>query len=426
MSTQQPAYLRRIQTISPHLQAPPQTVTKNIIYSTIVIGGGVIGASCAYQLSKDGGNVLLLDQYHMAHDNGSSHGDGRIIRFSYPEDIYIELAKIVYPMWKDIEKESNTKLYQMTGGIDFGPGHLEPIVDLIQNYKKHNIPYELLNKEEAEKKFPQFKFSPTDVIVYQAEGGVLYASKAVKSLWLLCKQFGATVEQNKKVDRIKVESKDLITVLCDDQTVYKGRKVVFAAGGWTNELLYRSQLNLTLRIEVSQENVFYWEPRPDTPKSIDYSQYSNPVAIYYRDADNAFYSLPEIDIKGVKCGYHHSGTALDKMGMPGDRKPYPKEKLDQIKEYIGKYNPGLNNEKESSSLHCHYTNTPDYHFIVDRHPKHSNIIITSACSGHGFKFAPAIGKLVSCMARDVPTPFDISDFSLNRFNNKSLIKRTSA
>jgi len=138
MSTQQqPSYIRRIQTLTPQLEASSKLPTKNVIYSTIVIGGGVVGASCAYQLAKDGvGSVLLLDQYSVAHDNGSSHGDGRITRYSYPEDVYIELAKIVFPMWREIEKESNTKLYQMTGGIDFGLPHLEPIVELINSYKK--------------------------------------------------------------------------------------------------------------------------------------------------------------------------------------------------------------------------------------------------------------------------------------------------
>jgi len=178
-------------------------------------------------------------------------------------------------------------------------------------------------------------------------------------------------------------------------------------------------------VEISQENVFYWTPKQDTPKSIDYSQYSNPVAIYYKDEVDAFYSLPEIDIKGVKCGYHHSGNVLDKMLNPGERKPYAQEKLQKIKDYISKYNPGLNSDQESSSLHCHYTNTPDYHFIVDKHPQYNNLVITSACSGHGFKFAPAIGKMVSCLVRDVPTPIDISQFSIDRFK-QPMIKRSSA
>ncbi|EGC35616.1 hypothetical protein DICPUDRAFT_97844 [Dictyostelium purpureum] len=431
MNSDQSSAKRRIQNIQSHIVAGAKKESNksssNDLYDCIVVGGGIIGSSACYQIAKDGLKVLMLEQFKQSHDYGSSHGDGRIIRFSYPETVYIELAKLAYPFWNDIEKESNTKLLHTTGGLDFGTKDHQALLDLIDSYKRHNIPYEILNKKDAEVRFPQFEFKEDDLIIFQKDSGVLYATKAVNSMYALAKRFGATVKDSKKVLRIKVESRDLITVLCEDQSVYKTKKIVLACGGWTNELLYRSQLDLTLPVEITQEKVFYWVPKEnEKASSIDFTQYKNPVSIYY-DKEEIFYSLPQIDIRGVKIGYHHSGSVLHKMADNHDNKPvYNENSLNKLKKFVKNYMPNLNNEKEFHSVTCHYTNTPDWHFIIDKHPRFSNIVIASTCSGHGFKFAPAIGKLLCFLVRDKEIPFPTDEFLLNRFKNKGFVKRISA
>ncbi|KYR02581.1 hypothetical protein DLAC_00021 [Tieghemostelium lacteum] len=429
MSNQYNNSVRRIQTISTHLSHQNSSDSKvlksndHTLYDICVIGGGITGTSTAYQLSKEGYKVLLLEQYKIGHDNGSSHGDGRIIRFSYPEDIYLELAKLAYPLWNDIENESGSKLIQITGGIDFGSHKSQALIDLINAYKKHNIKYQVMEYQEANERFPQFNFQKENLIVYQQDAGVVYATKAVQTIWELAKRFGAVALDDKKVDQIKVESPELVTIQTVDQCIYKSKKVVLSCGGWINEILLRSQLNLQIPVEASQEKVFYWSPKPET-KNIDYSQYSNPVSIYYGEVD-AFYSLPQIEIPGVKIGYHHSGNALSSM-KENKTKVYPPEFVEKIKKFVEKYNPGLDHSKESHSLTCVYTNTSDYHFIIDKHPRHQNVIIASPCSGHGFKFGPAIGKVITQLIKHNKTSLStFHEFSLSRFN-KSTNKRISA
>jgi sarcosine oxidase len=54
---------------------------------------------------------------------------------------------------------------------------------------------------------------------------------------------------------------------------------------------------------------------------------------------------------------------------------------------------------------CPYTNTPDGHFVIDHHPEHASVVVVSPCSGHGFKFAPAVGELAAGLAMgDADTP----------------------
>ncbi|KAK5584104.1 hypothetical protein RB653_005711 [Dictyostelium firmibasis] len=428
MSNQQP-YARRIQNIQSHIvnnscnnNKKNNNNNNELLYDCVVVGGGITGSSACYQMAKEGLKVLMLEQFQEAHDRGSSHGDGRIIRLSYPEDTYVRLAKMAYPEWSEIERLSNTKLIHITGGLDFGVPNAQPLIDLIDSYKRNNIDYQILTKKEAELNFPQFKFHENDLIVFQKDSGVAYASKSIKTIWSLSKRFGAQILDNKKVSRIKVESENLITILCEDQSVYKTKKIVLACGGWVNQLIHNSQLNITLPLEISQETVFYWEPKLNN--TIDYTQFSNPVSIYYGESI-CFYTLPQIDIRGVKIGYHHGGNVLE--NMESIKLPYKKENYNKVKEFVGSYMPGLNNDKEYHSVVCHYTNTSDLHFIVDKHPRFSNVIIASPCSGHGFKFGPAIGKLISHLVQNKPSPIGSNDeFLLKRFNINFFPKRTSA
>ncbi len=63
---------------------------------------------------------------------------------------------------------------------------------------------------------------------------------------------------------------------------------------------------------------------------------------------------------------------------------------------------------------CMYTDTPDYHFLVDLHPAHPQVVIGSPCSGHGFKFAAAMGEILADLAADGRTRHDISMFGTKR------------
>src|SRR5215467_10092404 len=92
-------------------------------YDAIVVGGGVMGCASAYHLAKRGWRVLLLEQFAIGHDRGSSHGHSRIIRLAYDAPDYVRLAQAAYPLWRALEQESEADLLLRTGGLDFAlPG----------------------------------------------------------------------------------------------------------------------------------------------------------------------------------------------------------------------------------------------------------------------------------------------------------------
>ncbi|MGB1288767.1 MAG: FAD-dependent oxidoreductase, partial [Aggregatilineales bacterium] len=127
-------------------------------FDVIVIGAGIVGSGAAYHLSKNGQRVLLLEQFEIDHQRGSSYGDSRIIRYAYDKTPYISLIKDVFPLWETLEQESGESLLVKTGGIDFGFPDAETFMDTLHSMQTMDIPHELLITEDARLRFPQFSF----------------------------------------------------------------------------------------------------------------------------------------------------------------------------------------------------------------------------------------------------------------------------
>lgn len=393
-------------TAGPHriAYAPPKCD-----YNVIIIGGGIHGASTADALSKMGKKVLLLEQFDVNHEEGSSHGDGRIIRYSYPESIYIEMSKLAYPLWKDIEQRSGTKVTHITGGITFGPADDTDLIDLINNMRRLGIPFEELTMEEANKRFPMYKIPAGNRIVYQKDSGVAFASKAVKALWELARKQGATILARERVVNLRVASAEQVEVATQSGKRFTGEKLVVAAGAWAKSLLL--QLNLDLPLYVTQEQVYYWKEKKG---NLVHHMHNMPVFIVH--GKQQFYGLPQIDIPGVKVGWHHSGREIDvtEKNVPSPNLDATRQKT--VSEFVSRVFPDLAHEAPDYKLYCLYTSTPDNHFIIDYHPQYKNVIIGSPCSGHGFKFGPVVGLFLAQMAIGENLPISLDMFKISRFS----------
>jgi sarcosine oxidase len=130
--------------------------------------------------------------------------------------------------------------------------------------------------------------------------------------------------------------------------------------------------------------------------------------------EHLLYALPSMralgdDLEdGVKFACHHSGViaasadAVDRRSTAAD--------VAAIRADVSRYLPGLEPEPVRSSI-CTYTNTPDGHFLVDRHPRHGAVVLVSPCSGHGFKFAPVIGAIAADFVGDVNVHGNLPPFA---------------
>jgi len=285
---------------------------------------------------------------------------------------------------------------------------------LIENYKRHSVSHQILTAQEVNQRFPQYSLPDGYAAVYQPQYGVLFAAKAVNAHWQQASKFAATILNNTRVSKIEVPSENLVLVHAANGNTYKGKKLIIAGGAWTTDLV-KHNFNVDLPLNVTAESVMYFPAK--LPTGPDHSFRNLPVCITYDEPH--VYLLPQIDVPGVKIGIHHNGKDI----INPDQLPNVEAAtIARGGEWIGKFMPHLKTTPIETVV-CLYTNTQDFHFLIDRLPQHKNVIVCSACSGHGFKFGPAYGKILAAMVLDKKSPVPMELFSLKSDRSQ---KRASA
>ncbi len=334
----------------------------------VVVGGGIIGASSAWQIARRGHDVTLLEQFEPGHKNGASHGSSRIFRHAYADDYYVSLAARAHTLWRELENYTDTGLLEITGAVDHGDAHtVNPRIGALE---RAGLEFEVLEPVAAQRRWPGIRFDTT--VLFHAAAGRLHADRSVAAAIAAARSRGATVEYETPVREIS--GPEVVT----DTHTYRADVVVIAAGAWTTEF---APHGATPPLVTTQE-----QPAHFVPLSADVEW---PSFIHHPGAllDTAgIYGLSSPD--GVKIGEHATGPVVDPHTRDFVADPAG---VDRLIEYARTWLPGVNAET-ADPLTCLYTSTPDSNFAIGRS---GNTVVAAGFSGHGFKFAPAIGELVA-------------------------------
>ncbi len=377
----------------------------------IIIGLGAHGSSALYHLSKTSNKICGIDRFTPPHNKGSSHGQTRIIRQAYHESpMYVPLVKEAYNLWHELEKSSGEKLLLQTGGIILGDKNASVITGAKLSAKTHKVSYDYLNSEEIKKQFPAFNPAKETVAVVEKNAGILFPEKCIKANIDQAKNNGVALMFNEAVQSIN--QKNNVIEIVTDKDVYQTKKLIVTAGAWLNDLL--PDLHLPLNIK---RQVLFWFKNIDAQKQTSLLPNKLPVYIWEYNKGRVFYGFPDLG-DGIKIAPHHEGQPIQPSLLSQE---VSEDEINNIKMLADKY---LNaNLQFNYAEVCMYTNTPDKHFIIDFHSSNKNIIIASPCSGHGFKFSSVIGKILCDMATGERVQFDLSPFSIKRFNGKKLMMK---
>jgi sarcosine oxidase len=332
-----------------------------------------MGGATAWQLRKRGLQVALLEQLDAGHVHGSSHGAARIFRFAYDDVEYVRMAQRALALWHQLEGEAGEPLLDITGGIDHGPArdieHLSSVLSSV------DVPHEVITGPEADARFPEMRFD--ELVLLHPDGGRCRADATVGALQRL-----SACQFDTHVDTI-----DGTTVRAGEDT-WEADVVVVAAGAWLSKLLPHVDLPA---LNVTREQVVHFNPigsdEMDWPSFIH--RQANGVGIYGLTSPG----------EGVKVAEHHVGPVVDP-----DSRTFALDAagVDRIVTYVEEWFPGLDPVPINPAT-CLYTNTPNEDFLLDRV---DDIVIVSPCSGHGFKFAPEIGRLAADLALGQPPEHD--------------------
>ncbi len=371
-------------------------------FDIIVIGLGAMGSAAAHHLAARGVRVIGLEQFTPAHDRGSSHGRSRIIReayFEHPD--YVPLIQRAYELWRALQDDTGIPLLVMTGGLMIGPASGVLVQGALASARAHRLPHELISADQVHRRFAPFRLSPDTVGVQEPNAGVLFPEACVRAHLDGARRAGATLRFEEPVLRwsARGESVEVTT----PQATYSAGRLVITAGPWAPQVL--RDLGLPLRVE---RNVMYWfRPRGDAAA---FAPERFPIYIYEYAQDRFFYGFPALPDGSVKAAHHHSGEFCTPETI---RREVTAEEAARMRGLLAGLLPDAAGDLLQTAA-CMYTNTPDGHFIIDRHPGLPAVTIACGFSGHGFKFASTVGEVLADLALDGRTRHPIGLFRLSR------------
>jgi monomeric sarcosine oxidase len=370
-------------------------------YQYVVLGLGGFGSAAAYWLARRAGaEVLGLEQFELGHVRGESQDHSRIFRLSYHTPAYVELAKHAFQAWHDVERDAGEQLLLRTGGLDLGPvGSAIPLRNYSDSMDAAGVPYERLDADEIMRRWPPFRLSADIHGLFQAESGIAMAAKANAAHQRLARGYGATL-----LDRTAVESifhaEGEFGVRAGGRE-YRCRRLIIAAGAWSNRAL--QHFGIRLPLTITQEQVTYLA----SPRLDQFQPDRFPIWIWMDDP--CFYGFPVFGEPGPKVGQDAGGKEVTADTRTFDTDV---DALERVRAFLSRYLPGALGPILYTKS-CLYTLTPDRDFVLDRLSDFPDALVAIG-GGHGFKFASLVGKILAEAALDDHTQMNLEPFRIDR------------
>jgi sarcosine oxidase len=318
-----------------------------------VVGAGVNGLATAHALARAGRDVVVYEQFELGQARGSSHGRSRIFRLAYPDATWVRLAVEALAGWRDLEAESGDELLVVTGLLEL---LRDPAQSSQAALEECGIACEVLDAEAAHQRFGVVPAQGATVL-FQPGAGIIYADRAMRAF-----ARGLRIEEGRRIESL------------DD---VEAEAVVVTAGPWARELLTSEGIDLP--VVETRETVAYFRLEGEIP----------PVVAEIVNRGHGFYALAD-PLYGLKVGSHMKGRPAD----PDEEQGPDEETVREIADWTAARFP-LGDPEPVHAESCFYTSTDDERFILERHGR---VVVGSACSGHGFKFAPAVGERLAALA----------------------------
>lgn len=375
-------------------------------YDVLVVGTGVVGSATTWALAERGARVLAVDVHGPTHRYGSSHGEGRIFRRAYWEGAtYLPLLNRAHELWTELEEIHGHTLLVRTGGVFVGSRE-SGVVELSRRTAQlGGIEHEVWDAARLTERYPWFGVGDEMTALYEPGAYTVLATRARLAMLDAAVDRLARVRFGEEVVELRPAGSGVEVRLRSGETVSCG-SVVLATGPWMQGALATGLGHVLTPMRVP----VYWF-RVDHPLGID----GFPAFLYESAAGEVVYGVPEWCEGGpqVKIGFHNR---QQRAGDPLDVTPHavtPRFRQ-EMAAMVARVFTGIDPDP-LRWRQCYYTLTPDGSFVIDRSPVDPRIVHASACSGHGFKFATAVGECAATLALGEPAPVDLSPFTSGRF-----------
>ncbi|MDQ0182835.1 sarcosine oxidase [Arthrobacter bambusae] len=355
----------------------------------VVVGGGAMGSAAAWQLALKGRSVVLLEQFEEGHHVGASHGATRNFNTAYAEGDYLALVSEARNLWDRLAEETETQLLDLVGLANHG--NVARLREVRTAHAERGIASQFISAKEASERWRGMVFR-SDVL-FVPESGRVRAAEALKTLRTSAEAHGARFEYSTPVREIRVLGEDRAVVVTDSMEI-TARRIVIAAGAWTSKLV-GTQVPLP-RLVVTQEQPAHFTPIDDSPSWPSFNHAPDPG-----DPRDDYWYSPVYGMltpgEGVKAGWHGVGPVTDPDARTFEPEPV---QLEALRRYAREWLPGVDAES-AVPISCTYTSTANEDFLLDRF---GPLVVGAGFSGHGFKFTPAIGRVLADLVDGIDAP----------------------
>ena len=405
-----------------------EPMTPSSHHDVIVVGLGALGAATLYQLSQRGVRVLGIDQFAPPHDQGSSHGDSRITRLAVGEgDEYVPFVQRSHVIWRELEARTGRPLMTTTGGLVLAPrdrvaehhGKSDFVRRTIACAERFGIAHEVLDAAGIRARFPQFELQGDEIGYHERDAGFVRPEDAIGAQLAMARASGAQTRTGERVQAVEpVGNGDTVCVRTGTAS-FTADRVVVAAGAWLPEFLGR-QARADWQADFSvHRQVMHWF---DTGSAAaDFAPGRFPIFIWmFGDGQEDYmYGFPSSDPAqpALKVATEQYVAAT----TPGtiDRTVSPEETAAMYRDRVAGRFPQIGGRALKARA-CMYTVTPDRRFVIDALDGLPNVLIASACSGHGFKHSAGLGEAIAerVLGRASSHGLDLRPFARQRLLEK--------
>ena len=364
-------------------------------YDIAVIGLGAMGSAAAWKAAASGASVIALDQFGAGHTNGSSHGETRIIRSVYLEGaLYGDLLDRAYALWAQMEAASGETFFRRTGGVDISmrPGGVAD--GALQAAIECGVEHDVLEGRAIEARWPAFSTDGRAKAVFAPGSGVLMSDRANAWMQAEAAHLGADLEFDRPLRAFSRRRNGF--TLETSRGPIGAKKLIIAAGAWTGRLLPR-----LAPLQIPERQVIAWFAAPADHAGL-------PIFHVEPESGERFYGMPPDAGGAIKFGlYHHRRErGLDHLAPRG----VDEADIDALRAGLA-YLPKVS-VQPVRSMECRFTLAPEGRFLIGPMPEDRDMIVLAPCSGHGYKFAPAIGEAAAALALERDIAIDLARFAL--------------
>ncbi|MFN0009681.1 MAG: NAD(P)/FAD-dependent oxidoreductase [Planctomycetota bacterium] len=405
----------------------------------VVVGGGVMGVSIAWQaaLRSNPGEhpIVLLEKTALA--AGSSGRSGAILRQFYSQREVAGMARDSLAVYAGFERRTGRRIgFQRSGVITLvGPGDPEGAALVDRNVEMMlgiGIDVRRLDAAAIRRLVPGIEVRDGSMAAYEPGGAAVDPVATVEAFAALARENGAVTRLGNAVRGFLRSGSRVVGVETDEGPV-EAETVVVAAGPWARKLLLRAGIDLPLRAVRPEQHFLEGPPsrltaapsRPGTeewlrdPEELEPAEH--PVLL---DLEHAFYA--RIEMHPSREGLVAPRTRIGGMDLSRDADVPDPDDLDPnvsdefrswARSRLESRMPEYTKRRDVGSLVGMYTLSPDSQALIGPIEGAPGLLVVAGFSGHGFKLAPSVGEGVAQMlAREPVSAFDSGFFSPGRFH----------